>query len=216
MEPVTLTTERLVLRPFAPSDAAAVHAACQDPDIPRWTPVPSPYSFQDAEIFVGTRCPESWRQDTEYSFAVCSRQDGALIGAMSLVRLAQLRAPGHQAELGYWTAKERRGRGYTAEAARAVARWAFHDLGVERLEWLAEAGNEGSRAVARKAGFHMEGTLRAKLVRAGTRRDMWIGSLLPSDLPDSTGPSGTAGTTGAPGVPGGTGSGTTPYLPYTG
>ncbi|MCB5912057.1 GNAT family N-acetyltransferase [Streptomyces pinistramenti] len=221
MEPVTLTTERLVLRPFAPSDAADVHAACQDPDIPRWTPVPSPYSLQEAEHFAGTRTPEGWRQDTEYSFAVCSRQDGFLIGTMGLMRLARLRTPERQAELGYWTAKERRGQGYTVEAARAVARWAFQDLGVERLEWLAEAGNEASRAVARKVGFRMEGTLRAKLVHAGTRRDLWIGSLLPSDLPDPTEPSGTAGATGAPdvpgvpSVPGGTGSEATPYLPYT-
>ena len=42
MEPVTLTTERLVLRPFEPADADAVHAACQDPEIPRWTDVPVP------------------------------------------------------------------------------------------------------------------------------------------------------------------------------
>ncbi|MCW7990991.1 acetyltransferase [Streptomyces platensis subsp. clarensis] len=162
MKPVTLSTERLVLRPFEPSDAPAVHTACQEPDIPRWTNVPS---------------------------------------------LARLHTPERQAELGYWAAKEQRGRGYTVEAARAVLGWAFRDLGVERMEWHAEAGNEGSRAVARKLGFRMEGTLRAKLVREGTRRDIWIGSLLPSDLPEEPGPSGSDG----PAAPD-----ATPYLPYPG
>ncbi|MFF3748390.1 GNAT family N-acetyltransferase [Streptomyces kronopolitis] len=213
MKLVTLTTERLVLRPFEPSDAPAVHAACQEPDIPRWTSVPSPYGVEDAERFVGTVVPEGWRDDTTYNFAVVSRADGSLVGAMGLVRLARLRTPERQAELGYWTAREHRGRGYTVEAARAVLRWAFRDLGVERMEWHAEAGNEGSRAVARRLGFHMEGTLRAQLVREGIRRDVWIGSLLPSDPP---GGPGAAGEAGASGVAGAGRPDATPYLPYPG
>ncbi|MEU9126083.1 GNAT family N-acetyltransferase [Streptomyces sp. NPDC048506] len=204
MKPVTLTTERLLLRPFEPSDAPAVHAACQEPDIPRWTSVPSPYTLQEAERFVGTVVPEGWRDDTTYNFAVVSKADGSLVGAMGLVRLTQLHTPERQAELGYWTAKEQRGQRYTVEAARAVLRWAFQELGVERLEWLAEAGNDGSWAVARKLGFQREGTLRAKLVQEGARRDVWIGSLLPSDLPDAPAP------TRAPATD------RTPYLPYPG
>ncbi|REK85066.1 N-acetyltransferase [Streptomyces inhibens] len=210
MKPVTLTTERLVLRPFEPADAPAVHAACQEPDIPRWTSVPSPYGLQDAEQFVGTVVPEGWRDDTSYHLAVVTKTDGSLVGAMGLVRLARLRTPERQAELGYWTAKEHRGQGYTVEAARAVVHWAFRDLGVERMEWHAEAGNEGSRAVARKVGFRMEGTLRAKLLRQGTRRDVWIGSLLPSDLPEGFEGFEPSGSTGMP-VPD-----ATPYLPYPG
>ncbi|GLW19850.1 acetyltransferase [Streptomyces sp. NBRC 13847] len=216
MKPVTLTTERLVLRPFEPSDAPAVHTACQEPDIPRWTSVPSPYGVEDAERFVGTVVPEGWRDDTTYNFAVVSRADGSLVGAMGLVRLARLRTPERQAELGYWTAKEHRGRGYTVEAARAVLGWAFRDLGVERMEWHAEAGNEGSRAVARRLGFHMEGTLRAQLVREGIRRDVWIGSLLPSDPPGGPGATGAAGEAGEAGVAGAGRPDATPYLPYPG
>ncbi|MEU4210331.1 GNAT family N-acetyltransferase [Streptomyces sp. NPDC026206] len=182
MEPLCLTTERLVLRPFSPSDVPAVHAACQDPDIPRYTSVPSPYALADARAFVEEMCPGGWRDDSMYTFGVFTREGDRLAGSMCLVRLAQLRAPERQAELGYWTAKDQRGRGYTAEAAREVIRWAFQELGVERLEWYAEAGNEGSRGVALKAGFRMEGTMRAKIPYNGTRRDAWVGSLLPSDL----------------------------------
>ncbi|MFD0383758.1 GNAT family N-acetyltransferase [Streptomyces stramineus] len=170
-----------------------MHAACQDPDIPRYTSVPSPYRPEDAEVFIGDTCPNGWRDDSMYTFGFFSRETGELAGAMCLVRLAQLRTPERQAELGYWAAKEQRGRGYTVEASREVIRWAFADLGVERMEWYAEAGNEASRAVARKIGFRMEGTLRAKILHSGTRRDAWIASLLPSDL-------------GQPSE--------TPYLPY--
>ena len=67
------------------------------------------------------------------------------------------------------------------EAARAVCAWAFDTWASDRLEWYAEAGNEGSRAVALKLGFVMEGTVRSRVLHKGTRRDAWSGSLLPSD-----------------------------------
>jgi RimJ/RimL family protein N-acetyltransferase len=181
MDPITLTTERLLLRPLRPADTEAVYTACQDADIQRWTTVPSPYRHADAEDFAGRIAPEGWRDDAMYTFGVCAKDDGRLVGSMALVRLAQLRTPDRQAELGYWTAKAERGRGYTVEAARVVIGWAFHTLGVERLEWYAEAGNDASRAVALKVGFRMEGTLRGRIVHAGTRRDAWVGALLPSD-----------------------------------
>lgn len=188
MEPVTLTTERLVLRPFRPSDAPAVHAACQDPDILRWTTVPGPYERAHAEDFIRRTCPEGWRDDTSYNFALVTKGEEELVGAMGLVRLDRLRSPEREAELGYWTVREQRRRGYAVEAARAVAEWAFTALGVERLEWCTEAGNEASRAVALAVGFRMEGTDRARIVREGTRRDAWRGALLPSDwgLPSTT------------------------------
>jgi RimJ/RimL family protein N-acetyltransferase len=182
MEPVTLTTERLLLRPFTPQDAPAVLLACQDPDIQRWTRVPSPYGRHHAESFTGEISPAGWRDETLLNFGSFTRDGGELVSSIGLVRLEQLRGEERLAEIGYWTAKEQRGRGYTTEAVRAVARWAFEALGVERLEWLAEVGNEASRAVAVSAGFTMEGTLRSRLVHSGTRRDAWIGSLLPSDL----------------------------------
>lgn len=181
MEPITLTTERLVLRPLEPGDAAALTAACQDPLIPRWTSVPSPYTRADADRFVTEVCPDGWRDDTLYNLGVFTRDDGALVSSMGLVRLQHLAHPQRHAELGYWTAKEQRGKGYTVEAAHALCAWAFDTLGVDRLEWYAEAGNEGSRAVALKLGFVMEGTVRSRCLHEGTRRDAWSGSLLPSD-----------------------------------
>jgi RimJ/RimL family protein N-acetyltransferase len=188
MEPVTLTTERLLLRPFQPADTDAVHAACQDPDIQRWTPVPVPYRRADAEEFVRRICPLEWRDNIGYRFAVVTRDGGALVGAMALVRLAWLRTEERLAELGYWTVPEHRRRGYTGEAARAVVEWAFTGLGVERLEWCAQVGNEGSRAVALAAGFRMEGIDRARIIHNGTRRDAWRAAVLPSDwgLPQAT------------------------------
>ncbi|MCH0543072.1 GNAT family N-acetyltransferase [Streptomyces sp. MUM 203J] len=187
MEPVTLTSDRLHLGTFTPGDAEEVHTACQDPDIQRWIPVPSPYREQDAEEFVSRYVPGAWRADTEYTFSVRPREGGPLLAATSLHH-----PRGGTWEIGYWTAKEHRGNGYATEMVRTVAAWAFTGLGCGRLEWRAEVGNTGSRRVAEQSGFTLEGVLRAGLGHRGTHRDCWIGSLLPSDL----------------GLPG-----TVPYLP---
>ncbi|MFD7628500.1 GNAT family N-acetyltransferase [Streptomyces sp. NPDC059851] len=177
MEPTSLATERLVLRPWAPADADAVHLACQDPDIQRWTAVPVPYEPEHARGWTSEISPAGWRQDTEYSFAVRPAGSGSLLGAVGL----HVRGPAAY-EVGYWTAKEHRGRGYATEAVTAVSRWAFTRLGAGRVEWRAEVGNDGSRAVAEKTGFRVEGVLRAALPVRGTWRDCWVGGLLPADL----------------------------------
>lgn len=182
MEPLTLTTERLELRPFAPRDADAVLRACQDADIQRWTTIPSPYRREHAEGFVNDICPRGWEGGTLLNFGTFTRQGGELVSSLGLYRTNASRTEDRRAEVGFWTAREHRGRGYTTEAVLAVARWAFTDLGIERLEWLAEVGNVGSRAVAQKAGFVMEGALRSRIVSRGVRRDAWVGALLPSDL----------------------------------
>lgn len=181
MRPITLTTGRLRLRPLENRDVDAVHAACQDPEILRWIALPEPYERTHAEEFVLSTNPAGWREDTVYNFGAFTRQ-GVLTGAVGLARAARPHSSDPRAEIGFWTVREQRRRGYAAEAARAVADWAFTSLCVERLEWLAQVGNEGSRAVARRVGFVMEGVQRARIAHRGTQRDAWSASLLPSDL----------------------------------
>ncbi|MCX5199669.1 GNAT family N-acetyltransferase [Streptomyces sp. NBC_00249] len=180
MEPTTLTTSRLDLRPFAPSDEDEVYAAVQDPDIQRWTMVPSPYERAHAKAFVSELVPAGWREDKAYSFAVRLGAGGPLVAAIGVHVHEAFGSNSY--EIGYWAAKEHRGNGYMTEALDAVARWTFTELGALRLEWRAEVGNAGSKAVAEKAGFRIEGILRASLLRGDSVRDGWVGALLPSDL----------------------------------
>jgi RimJ/RimL family protein N-acetyltransferase len=179
VQPIEITAGALHLRPWRPDDANAVHLACQDPDIQRWTLVPVPYLRSDADHFVARTAPEAWASGTGAPFAVVDATTGALLASVGLVHLRD----SGQAEIGYWCAAPARGRGVTTAAVGAVARWAFGALGVGRLEWRAEVGNWASRRVAEKAGFTLEGTLRRALPRRdGTLADGWVGSLLPDDM----------------------------------
>ncbi|HYN94620.1 MAG TPA: GNAT family N-acetyltransferase [Pilimelia sp.] len=179
MEPVEIREFGLLLRPWRPADADAVHRACQDPLIQRWTGVPSPYLRDHAEGFVGEISPRAWAAGTGAPFGVFDAGTGALVGSCGLITITpQLRS----AEIGYWTAPWARGRGVATAATRAVGRWAFDALGLRRLTWQAEVGNHASRLVALRAGFQVTGTLPLAQPLPGGLPDGWIGALLPDDL----------------------------------
>jgi RimJ/RimL family protein N-acetyltransferase len=174
VEPVTLTTERLVLRPFAEPDTDAVYQACQDPDIQYFTPIPTPYRRADAEKFIAGTGPR-WTADVDYTLGAFRADDGALVGAYDL----ELKDRGVY-ELGYWAVARQRGRGYSYEATKALCDWGFATLDVHRIEWWAMVGNAASRALAEKLGFVVEGVLRRRSIVAGEPRDWWVGGLLRS------------------------------------
>lgn len=178
----------MLLRPWQEADADAVHEACQDPDIQRWTSVPRPYLPEHARGFVTETSPKAWAEGTGALFAVCDPSTGELLGSNGLISIDR----NGTGEIGYWTAPWARGRGVMVRATRAVARWSFDTLGLRRLIWQAEVGNHASRLVALRAGFRIDGRLRLADPAPHGGADGWIGSLLPGEVPvaGSTGPAG--------------------------
>ncbi|WP_101829957.1 GNAT family N-acetyltransferase [Frankia canadensis] len=178
LEAAEITAGRLHLRPWRPYDADAVHRLCQDPQIQRWTRLPSPYEHAHAEDFATRQAPLSWVQGTGAPFAVVDATTEELLASVELMHIT---AQG-EAEIGYWCAAHCRGQGVASQAVAAVCRWGFGTLGLSRIEWRAAVGNVASLRVARKTGFVLEGTLRQALVVGGGRRvDCWVGSRLPAD-----------------------------------
>jgi len=177
MEPVILTTERLVLRTPDASDVAAITTACQDPEIPRWTTVPSPYTREHGEGYV--RLIGEWWADGSQTIW-CAYRDGELVASIGLHHIHEHHTGG-DAELGYWVAAPARGHGYLVEAARAVIDWGFEELGLARIGWRAVAGNIASARSARALGFRYEGLGRSALTSDRGRDDGWFGGLLATD-----------------------------------
>lgn len=175
----SLRTARLILRPWGEADIDARTEACQDPDILRYVPYPSPYTRAHAETFVRETSPAARAAGTSVVFGVFEAASGRAVAEIGLHRIKDLGAEyGGVADLGYWSAPAARGHGFVTEAAREVCRWGFGELGLARIQWTAIVGNEASWRVAQKLGFTREGTLRSSLVQRGQRTDGWIGSLL--------------------------------------
>ena len=152
----TLGGGDLTLRPPRPADAGAVTAACQDPEIPRWTLVPSPYRREHAEDFLALSARAARAGETATLLAVDSQ--GGLLGSFSLMEIDHERGYG---EIGYWTAAAARGRGAASRAVALLRDWAHAELGLSELEILAHRDNRPSQRVAERAGFAGTGELRA-------------------------------------------------------
>ena len=157
----TLSDGVVALRALAPSDVPAIVAACQDPEIPRWTEVPSPYTPEDAHRFLAISAAEA-RAGEGIALAVAD-PGGRLIGTVGLFDL--VRAPG-RGEIGYWTAAPARGRGVAVRAVVLLRDWAVTALGLTELEIHAHPDNEPSQRVATRAGFAGTGELRRQRRRA--------------------------------------------------
>ena len=154
----------------------------QDPAIQGNLPqVFASYRIEHAAYFVQHMTRAAWADGRRAEFCV----EDAAAGRLGRVGLdLRPHEPG-AAEIGYWMARPARGRGAATAAVRALCRWAFAQpaLALDLIEWHCEAGNVASRRVAEKAGFLIEGTLRARLRHRGTRVDAWVGSRLRTDQP---------------------------------
>ncbi|WP_116244685.1 GNAT family N-acetyltransferase [Nocardiopsis sp. FIRDI 009] len=178
---VILETERLRLRAFVEDDIDDVHLIYADPSLQRWVPLPEPgvpYTRENAERWCRLVAPALRADGDGQHWATVEKDTGRLVGSIGLLRTdwAALRT-----EVGYAVAPWARGRGFAAEAAVAVSRWAI-DQGFQRVELKAATGNTGSRRVAEKAGFVLEGVERNAMPLHEGRTDLAVYSLVPSDL----------------------------------
>lgn len=171
-----LRDDLVALRPWSFDDVGAVTRACQDPEIARWTMVPTPYSEADARLWL-EKVTDPGIED-HLAVAVTTSDGGRFVGSMSLF----IMKPG-VGEFGYWAAPGARGRGYTSRALRLLAAWTLDELKLPRLQLGTLPGNTASERVAEKAGFSREGVLRSYLDQRGERRDVLMWSLLPGELP---------------------------------
>jgi RimJ/RimL family protein N-acetyltransferase/GrpB-like predicted nucleotidyltransferase (UPF0157 family) len=167
----------VALRAWTAADAGDIAECCQDPEIPRWTHVPSPYDREDAAMFLA-ESERSRLAGEELSLAVTDAAGERLLGAVGV-------RPGYGergAEIGYWVAAPARGQGAAARALRLLSEWAFSSLGAERVQVVAHPLNEASQRVALRAGFRREGLFRKYQLRKGAWEDRVAFSLLRSDL----------------------------------
>ena len=172
-----LTDGVVALRPFGEADIRDVSACCQDPEIPRWTQVPSPYDDNDARTFIAMA--EQGRLEGErLSLALTSVEGGELLGAIEV----RPKAADGGVGVGYWVAAHARRRGTASRALELVSAWAIEALGARRVQVVAHPLNEASQRVALRAGFTREGLLRNYEVRKGKWEDRVVFSLVPTDI----------------------------------
>ena len=179
--PAHFTSGELVLRVPTLYDVDRITEICQDPEIQRFTRVPSPYRRSDAESFVAM-AQEAIDGGRGAPLLVAS--GGAIVGCVGF----GIDAQDGYGSVGYWMAPESRRRGTATEAVRKLCRWCFDDLRLPRLELEAATTNPASNALASRLGFSLEGTRRSAFPLTAVaglpadRVDVHVWGLLPGEL----------------------------------
>lgn len=164
--PSRIVTSRLLLRPWASSDAPTLlrllerNRAHLEPWIPPH--VASPVPLQELVERL-SRFAEDFAAGRGFRCALFALEDGRLLGEADLFpRDASGRVPLAQAdrvELGYWLDRDVTGQGFATEATAALLDVAKTLAHVTRAEIRCETGNEPSRRVPIRLGFTLTETV---------------------------------------------------------
>ncbi len=172
--PDRLTGRRVVLRPLVSTDFAEwreVRRRCAR-WLLKWEPQPpkgNPDDTEDLAAFAA-RCgarQREWQLGTGYGFGIFV--DERLAGEINLSGVQ--RGPFQNAYVGYWIDEARAGKGYVPESLVVVARFAFEDLRLHRLQVAIIPRNRASRRVVEKLGLRDEGTALRYLAINGVWED---------------------------------------------
>lgn len=175
--PATLTTARLVLRPFSAADAPRLVELLADREIAANTlTIPHPYSRADADTWLST-LQAKFDEGKHATFAITLRGQGALIGCAGL----NINPDHARAELGYWIGRDHRGRGVATEACAAVIRHGIETLGLERIFAQHYTRNPASGRVLAKLGMTHEGVARRATKKWGVFEDSAVYAIVRGD-----------------------------------
>jgi RimJ/RimL family protein N-acetyltransferase len=173
-----IATERLVLRPLNLGDAPTVCALAGRREIADTTiSVPHPYPVEKAQEWIRrqTMSPGS----EEFVFGITLK--GTLIGAIGL---RDMDYEHNQAEMGFWIGVDWWKHGYATEAARAMVRYGFQTLQLNRIIAHHMARNPASGRVLQKIGLKQEGFLRQDVRKWGVYEDVVLLAILREEWKD--------------------------------
>jgi RimJ/RimL family protein N-acetyltransferase len=176
-------TSRLYTRPFRSSDVPAFVAYRADPDVARYQ------SWSDYTVDLGTALvaemehaqpgvPGEW-----YQFALEDRATGTLVGDLALK--VDEHEP-REAEVGFTLAPEQQGKGYGAEALRALLGFAFKTYGLHRIIAVTDARNAPAAALLERVGMRREGHFVDNVFFKGAWGSELLFAILDRELADPT------------------------------
>ncbi len=143
-----IRTERLRLHPVRRDEVDVLHAVFLDPVVRRFLLDDQEMSREWVEEVVAWS-EARFAEQAHGLLAIRPADDDTLIGFTDFYEFHD--PP--QLELLYGLLPGWHGRGLASEAARAVLRWGFEDLGMERIQTTIDAPNQASLAVAARLGL---------------------------------------------------------------
>ncbi|WLR94290.1 GNAT family N-acetyltransferase [Shinella zoogloeoides] len=170
-----ITTERLVLRKFAPGDFSAFASYHSRQDVYRYLYADPPEATALEERFARLLNAEFEQDGDVFKLAVTRKGDDMLLGEV-LLKLESKDAL--QGEVGYIFNPVHAGQGYATEAVAAMIDLGFSAFGFHRIFARLDTGNKGSVGVVERLGLRREAHLVENDRFNGTWGDEYIYAIL--------------------------------------
>ncbi|WP_134499520.1 GNAT family N-acetyltransferase [Microvirga pakistanensis] len=181
VQPVTLSTDRLVLRPLSLADVAHLGEAASDGALweKKTTTVPRPEGFAD---YV-RKALELQAAGLALPFATVVRDGDRIVGS---TRYMNIDAANHRVEIGTtWIAKSWQRTFVNTHAKFLMLRHAFEELGCNAVEIRTHSQNDQSRAAIERLGARLDGILRRHMIMPdGHIRDTAVYSIVAEEWPE--------------------------------
>ena len=157
--PDSFESERLLIRAPRREDATLSYEAIKHSidSLRPWMPFAQkkPDLNQIEANLIEAAADFQLRKDLRLHFFL--KETGEFIGSSGLHRIDwEVR----KFEIGYWVDNRFEGRGFVTEAVARITRFAFEELGANRVEIKCDPDNVRSRGVAERLDFKLEGILR--------------------------------------------------------
>lgn len=175
-----LRTRDFLLRAFDDDDASDFVVAARESagSVGRWMPwCHGGYSDDEARAWFAIA--QAGRDaGTSFEYGIFDARTSAFVGGAGLNFINRTHG---FCNLGYWVRQSAQRRGAAVQCAAALARHAFHAIGLRRVEIVVAVGNEPSEGVARKVGALFECVARNRLLIGERSSDASVFSLVKAD-----------------------------------
>ena len=172
-----IETKRLILRRMEMSDARDLFDYSRDEEVARYVLWEAQKNISESRAYI--KCMlRRYRAGDPASWCIERKDEGRVVGTIGYM---WYQPENNAAEVGYSLARDCWNQGYMTEALRAVLRYSFEVMAINRVEAQHEVGNPASGAVMRKCGMRREGTLRSRLYNKGHYVDVELYAMLRQD-----------------------------------
>ena len=175
---VAIKSERLSLREFEETDWQEVHIYASDPKVVRFMDW-GPNTEEETKAFISRSISSQKEKPRKrYTLAITLKEENKLIGSCDLCVESPENKEGW---IGYCLNRQFWNKGYATEAAEALLRFGFQQLGLHRIFAAVDPKNIVSIHVLEKTGMQYEGHLREHKWSKGRWRDSLLYAILENE-----------------------------------
>jgi len=157
--PEQFETDRLIVKAPKIGDGTMIGEAITEShaELKPWLTWADPLPTHEKNEEMNRLSIVSFLRREVFRMNVHQKSDGLFVGVTSLHHI-DWSVPAF--EIGYWVRTSLAGKGYAKESVLGITDFAFKILGAQRMEIRCDPRNDRSAAVAQKAGYILEGTIR--------------------------------------------------------